>query len=201
MVSKQIIWRAAAVSLAICGGASAGPVLLASYEDHRAGFSAPGEIPEVQFVLQLGAVPQPVNPATSLGVGIWWSEEDEGFVDFTPEGSPAFSAIATRATDGVIDQFASLTVFAGGSSYGSIDSESYLYGKASDLAGYRLDLIRLVVENVHFEPRVFDEFQNFLVSTSLKYEFYGVPIPEPHSIALLGVGICAALPLERPRRS
>ncbi len=187
-----MVWTRLPISVMIlsafsCASASAGPMLLGSFEDYRAVVSPPGVAPEVQIVLQIGDVPRPVGPATSLGADIWWGEGARGYVDFTGKGSPSFSVIAARAKDGILDQFAALTVFDDGTAHGTIESETYLYGRDADLAGFELDLIRLIVESVQFEQQTFDELQYYIVKTRVKYEFYGVPIPEPSSVVVLGL--------------
>jgi hypothetical protein len=189
-----------AVALMLAGGVpvNAGPVLLASYDEVFAGGTAPQSIAEVQFVLQLSPdVPLAIEELSGLGAGIWWEEGDQGAIDFTRDTSAAFPDFAAAATDGIDSRFASLTGFFEGNDHGVIAPESTLFGRSPDLVGYELELVRLIVREVRFEPLIIDAFEGFSVESDISYQFYGSPIPEPSAVILLAGGV---LVLARGRR-
>lgn len=171
------------------GTVSASPALLGSYDEVSVGASAPQSASRVQFVLQLSpSVPLPLESAFGLGVGIWWEDGSHGSVDFTRNNSDAFLDFATSATDGLDSRFASITGFFNGNPHGVIGAESTLFGRSPDLAGYDLELVRLIVHDVRFEPIMIDEFEGFSVESAISYEFYGTPIPEPATLVLVACG-------------
>lgn len=181
-----------------CGVARAGPVLLASYDEVFRGGTAPQSIARVQFSLQLSLdVPVAIDELSGLGAGIWWEAGDQGTVDFTRDTSVAFADFAAAATDGIDGRFASLTGFFQGNDHGVIGPESSLFNRSPDLVGYELEIVRLIVHELRFEPLVIDTSEGFSVESHITYQVYGSPIPEPSTVMLLAGGV---LVLARARR-
>lgn len=182
--------------------ASAGSVLLASSTQAQTGSVAPQVEPRVQFVLQLSdSVPLPLVPENGLGVGVWWEEGTQGFVDFTLQSDVAFGSFANDATDGEDARFAWITGFFEGNDHGLIGPESELLDHAPDLIGFQLDRVRLIVDEVHFEPFAIEAYQGYSVDAVVRYEFYGTSIPEPCTFLLLGIGLALLRRVSRRGRS
>lgn len=175
---------------------TAEPVLLASYDFTSEGGHAPESDPRVEFILQL---PTTFPPSDFFGLGvdmdIFWEDGDQGSFDFSAGTDEAFDDFALFATDGIEDNFTIFDLFPSGSGGGTPPSpESVLFGVSPDLVGNELQLVRLIVHEVSFEPWVPDpvqypEIEGFLYSADLTYEFYGTPIPEPTTLIVLACGL------------
>ena len=160
---------------------------------------APPDEMRVQFVLEIFAQDS-FPPGPRLGTGIFWRDGDSGTVDFAPETDPDFLSLAVLATNGVNDDYRIHTNWPDGAGGGGGGFESRLFGRSPhageppDLVGYELELIRLTVENVNFEPWPGDDGDGYFVLADLRYEFFGSVIPEPATLVLLVGGIAYLVP-------
>ena len=160
---------------------------------------APQDEMRVQFVLELFAQDS-FPPGPRLGTGIFWREGDSGTVEFAPQTDPDFLFLAGLATNGVNDEYRIHTNWPDGTGGGGGGAESRLFGRSPhagdppDLVGYELELIRLTVENVDFEPWPGDDGDGYFVLADLRYEFFGSVIPEPATLVLLVGGIAYLVP-------
>ena len=187
--------NAGVVFLVSTGAACGDSILLASYRV-AGGFGGSLRTEErVEFLLEMkpfGFEP----PGPRLGLGVFWEEGDSGSIDYTRANSPDFSEFAELATNGVADHFTPFTLWPNGAGGGAGGSEVHLFNQffaspddPPDLAGNTLDLVRLVVQFIDFDPFVFPTGeQGLIVTRVIKYEFYGTPIPEPGTLGLLAVG-------------
>ncbi|MBU0716609.1 MAG: hypothetical protein KJ749_00030 [Planctomycetes bacterium] len=187
------------VTLASCGMAHAGPVLLA-YFDQTSGVASAGTAPppehRAQFVLELTPYPAVLGPR--VGLGVFWEDGDSGVFDFTAETDNGFVGFADFATNGIDDWLMDLILFPGGGGGGGGAPESVRLGTSPDLSGYRLALVRLIVHDVtieSFSPEDQPDLEGTRVLGHLTYEFYGTVIPEPTTLCLLATG--AALVMRR----
>ena len=184
---------AAVAFLLIGGAASAGPVLLASFD-----FAVDTEIQagnRIGFVLQLldvdndlGFLGPALGGITSdvrLGPAVFWGDGQTGVLEFTPSMNAEFDAFASFIADGIDD---SLIVFwrweDDGGFGGNGALESQMFGLDPDLVGNVLDLVRLTVHEVSVDP-VGEDIVG--IRTRVTYDFLGSPIPEPGTLALLVV--------------
>lgn len=185
--------------LVSCGLARAGMVLLATHDAQVGGGVAPQDEMRVQFVLEIFAQDS-FPPGPRLGTGIFWRDGDSGTVDFAPQTDPDFLSLAVLATNGVNDDYRIHTNWPDGAGGGGGGFESRLFGRSPhageppDLVGYELELIRLTVENVGFEPWPGDDGDGYFVLADLRYEFFGSVIPEPATLVLLVGGIAYLVP-------
>lgn len=166
----------------------ADPVLLAAFDGHLVRpASAPAE-PRVELHL----LAESEGLSAALGPGITWGQSDSGSVEFNTGNSAQFAVFANIAANGV-DDIVRDGVFwpadIGGGGVFAENRESLLYDRTIDLVGFRLESVRLTVHGVEFGPYVFPNGADGLfVDYDVTYEFYGTPIPEPLSAALLLVG-------------
>jgi len=121
--------------------------------------------------------------------GIHWYDGDSGYYDFTSEYNPDFAVVAAGVTNGYDDDLMSRSYVVNGGGCGSGWTESKLGLGNPDLAGFQIDFIRLVVNNVSFS-----QYDGHVI-TDVTWEFWGVP--EPTTLFLLGLG---GLFLKRRRR-
>jgi hypothetical protein len=185
---------------------TAEPVLLASYDFSSYGGHAPESDPRVEFILQL---PAGSPPATSYGLGadldIFWESGDQGLFNFTSSTDEAFDNLALSATDGIEDNFTIFDLFpSGGGGATPPHPESVLFGVSPDLVGNEVQLVRLIVHEISFDPWVPDpvqypEIEGFTYTASLTYEFYGTPIPDPGT-GTLAAAFLALFLVRRPAR-
>jgi len=100
------------------------------------------------------------------------------------------------ATNGVNDQYFIHVTWPNGTGGAGGGAESRLFnhhpyiGEPPDLVGYELELVRLTVHAVHFEPwPEGGDGDGYLVQANLTYECFGSPVPEPPTLLLLVGGI------------
>jgi len=169
-----------------CGAAQAEPILLASIVDKGGlGGSNFDGADRIEFTLALEPEFTPLL-TPGIGKGIFWMEDNIGFVDLTEMNDPVFTKFATLITNGVDNYF---TVFAsvpgaGGGGGGNVESawlsQSPLVPEfGPDFAGYTLDFVRLNVTELNFE-RIEPEPGLFIdVEFNVRFDFYGTSVPEP----------------------
>lgn len=176
-----------------CGVARAGPVLLASFDIQGGSAHAPEMEQRVEIFLEL----RPFDadpPGFRLGENTFWSEGDQGILEFSAFDTTDFLRFADIATNGVNDRYLQYTLWPSGTGSAQGGFESRLFGREpalgelADLSGYQLDLVRLSVRNVHFEPWPMPDPTGFQVTYDLTYEFYGTPIPEVGTLVFLVSG-------------
>ncbi|GEM_PF-1959705 len=201
MIARSLICAMAVASMAL-NTANAAPILLASHSSDVAGGGAPESEPQVEFILQL---PGSLEDKYGLGVGAFW--EAPGQLDFTNAGDPGFAIFALSATNGIAEEFRFWDLFPSGGGHISPPApESLLFGVSPDLFGYELTQVRLIVENLVFQPWTPDplnnpDLQGFTYSAEITYEFYGLPVPEPSSLAVLAVPAVIAVIVDNCRCS
>jgi len=164
---------------------SAGPVLLASFNKDASsgGGSGPVVKDQVQFVLQLSQDPPfsvPADPDVGVGAGIFWDSGATGSAVFSRHKGSAVSEFAALASDGNNDWVRIYTHWGG-----YVFQESEVFGRGSDLIGYDLSEIELVVHSVDVVP--LPEVGGSMVYWNVTYNFYGTPIPEPQTGILLWI--------------
>lgn len=175
------------------GVVRAGMVLLASFDIHGEPAHAPETEQRVEFFLEL----RPFDadpPGSRLREGTFWSEGEQGIHEFSALDTAEFALFADLATNGVNDKYLLYTFWPGGIGSAQGGFESRLFGREPalgelpDLFGFELDLVRISVRNVDFEPWPMPDPTGFEVTYDLTYEFYGTPIPEPGTLLLLVSG-------------
>lgn len=170
-------------------------ILLASYDFTSTGGHAPESDPRVEFVLQLPATSPPTG---YFGLGanrdIFWMDDQPGVHEFTSRDGMDFLQFAQYATDGIEQNISLWDLFPSGSGGASpLMRESSLFSASPDLVGNELEMVRLIVRRIEVDPWVPDpenypEIEGFRHETELTFEFYGLPIPEPSTIALTVIG-------------
>ncbi len=193
-MSLRRIMLSAVGILCSCITARAGPVSLGSFD-----FGSHAELPggtRVGFALGIldfddhPMFPDPPLGALRIGRGLqptaFWDHGESGVLEFTPTTDPEFEAFASFVTDGIDEYLVVLWYWEDDGGYGGHGLlESQRFGLESDLVGSDLELIRLTVHEVSFEPLEEDLVS---VHTRVTYDFLGAPIPEQGTIILL---VCA----------
>ena len=177
------------------------PILLASF-NVRAGLGTtpPPTDRRVAFVIGVGTKDTIGLPIDEVGDQVFWSHGSSGVVDFTAKNEKDFPSFASSVTDGANDILYTLAALApgggGGNGGGGFESDKLCktypcVGRPPDLLGYRLDILRLIVRSVDFER--FEPKPGFFIDVryDIAYEFYGTPIPEPHTLTLLSIAVGA----------
>jgi hypothetical protein len=123
------------------------------------------------------------------------SDGESGAFIFDRETDPLFQPFADLLTNGVDDSINLVSVWGKMIQAGIRgDSESFFFGRDTtigqppDFFGYRLDWIRLEITDVHIDPFVVKEQEGLIATFDFTYEFYGSPVPEPGTCALLALG-------------
>jgi len=170
--------------MVLARNAEAAPILLANYNQAwPAGPSGAPPTDRVEFPLahlRLGEV----FPFT-IGQDVSWFDGQPGSVVLHASNDSNFLEMAERLTDGLDEELFSM-LFAGSSGVGSPQSESIQHGIAPDLIGNEIEYIRLNVYEISIVPFVHPQFgPRIQISASVSYEFWGKPVPEPASLALL----------------
>ncbi len=129
----------------------------------------------------------------------WWRDGETGSFDFTPGTATNFAAFASGITDGQLGgvYFRHMVTGDDEALFAYKDEfllESDLFGTASDLVGFDITRIRMVLHAMDFYVDT-DGRQHS--EATLTWEFYGNPIPEPATFAYVGA---TALALLRRRR-
>lgn len=112
-----------------------------------------------------------------------------------------FRVLAELVTNGVDDSLGLFVVWPErGPLLVAAGPESLYFGHergtgefAPDLAGFRLDLIRLHVRDLSIAPFRAGDTRGLTAECDFAFDFYGSPIPEPGSLLLLIVGATTAL--------
>ena len=183
--------------LAASTPSNAEPILLGSFDAIAMGAGAPETEFRIQIVLRNDLFPDydPID----IGHGIFWEDGDSGVIEFS-NSDENFEEMAARVTDGV-DQFLSTIVFAtlGGAGDGAVESQ--LFGLPVDLIGNELEFIRLLVHSVtiEFYDSPYSELEGIQWNVDMTWEFWGEPIPEPQTIAIMVLG-CYSLLKRKPLR-
>lgn len=185
-------------SLSMAGAASAGPVLLGSFDRVDGSGSTGITDPRVQLgiaVLPINDLPDSVSLDMILFSDSFLEEGGSGTFDFDRHNSDLFAEFADLFTNGVDDRLVLSTVWSGFGHVGiQTRFESFFFdrdipaGEVPDFAGYELDFIRLVIRSVDIEPLTIQGLDGFRASLDYSYEFHGTPIPEPATFLLLVSG-------------
>lgn len=154
--------------------------MLTSIDWTAAGSRAPDVSTQMPVWLWYGDV-DPMMTPVGVGSGRLWSDAETGTVDFDADNDPHFDAAALLLTNGVDDE---LTFFAGGGGSGRLES---MWGFGTpDLVGYEVETIRLIVHSAEIHPWFHEEFgEGREWSFDITWQFYGTPVPEPGTAALL----------------
>jgi len=189
---RKHIWLVAVVVAESTVAVRAEPLLLASFRDVGSPSVAPQDEQQVTFALALFA---DINapPVPSLGSGTFWEEGETGVMEYTEENNASFGEFSNLATNGRNDHYIAFVRWPDGTGVGAGGPESRLFdqyphlGEPPDLVGFRLDLVRLIVETVNFEPwNPAPGKEGYTAYYETTYEFYGSPIPDPsYGIALV----------------
>ena len=175
---------------ALSGTASAGPVLITSLDFHGGLGHAPESEQRVEFFFEITSADLD-PPGIRLRQGTLWSEGDEGIQEFTADTNPSFASFTDMITNGVNDRFLQYSLWPDGMGGASGRFESGVFdrdlaaGDPPDLIGYRIDMLRLIVRDVDFEPWPFPQNNGFTVDYNLTLEFYGAVVPEPLTLVIL----------------
>lgn len=207
---SKLILATVLISVWVCATSVVGSQIpLASYEYHVEGGGASNYPPTdpwaVAFILQLGFHDwEPYPEVRALGTEVRWREGDGGTVSFNSDNSDAFTDFALYATNGTEDQIRFWELADGFGGNGSpLIPESYVFKGNPDLIDHHLTMVDLTVDSLRFEPwnpPWAPHLEGFLYSADVKWQFYGVPIPEPtNMMAVIAVAPIAFRRLRRPR--
>ena len=189
------------VLAALCCGsrAAADPVLLATYDESSDSATAPASDPHVRFSLGLFMLDDPPTGAV-LTPNIMWGDGEQGSFDMRDETVAMFDQFAALASDGVDGRYMSGAALVGALGRGRTGPESELFGHSPDLVGFRLELVRLTVQELDIIPFEIDQLDGFEFTYDITYEFFGTVIPEPTTLILLLVGGLFVCPARRAIR-
>ena len=183
-----------AMALGLTATASAGPVLLSSYSDISGGGRGLWSDPRVQF--ELGLTSPMTGQGAHIGRGVFWSQDQTGFFDFSVENSVDFDLFEILATNGLDNQSGVSAIWSDGSGGGHGVKESVLFdrfppiGHPPDLIGYDLDFIRLIVNRLDFTPWIPEPgLEGLYYSYDITIEAYGNLVPESTTVMLLLMGL------------
>ena len=179
MRATCLVW----IGIVIVGAwpAQANELLAARRYDPGAGIGwGPGGFDAVKFYLADGA-------ALGASESPYWHEGDSGAFIFG-SGVSNWATFTSHATNGVNEMMLTWVEFepkdgAHASGYTGW-SESLYFGQPTDLVGYNVDYVRLIVSNVH----MWTEGSLFHVSADTTWQFWGTAVPEPATAALLALG-------------
>lgn len=197
IVVGMLAWAASAVP-------ARASILLATYEFWTHGGGSPAPEPRVEVILQL---PTEFPPTDFFGLGVgldvFWADGDQGSFDFTSASDPAFDAFAASATDGRLDLAILWTLLPSSGGSGDLETEENIFGNATDLIGFNLETVRLVVHEASITPWNPDPndnpvFAGYKFDITGAYEFYGSPVPEPGTFVFCVLGIAVFSRRARP---
>lgn len=207
MIRRSAIGRIlfqAAIAVAFCAGTAVQADTILATQTYIAGAQQsffPGGFSKVKFypahsvsgsnLIEVGAAGSP-----------WFQHGGSGSLTFS-SSSTNWSLFEAAVTDGQDDSLrlvgevrnASETSLA---SITRFRDESQVFPGDSDLIGYDLTRITLSVSNVRFYYDI-DNWQH--IEATLQWRFWGDPIPESATAALLGVGAVALVRRRKPQRS
>jgi hypothetical protein len=171
-------------------------ILLASFEFPNMGGFGPCEIAPVDFFLGVDGPPPSYCIPVGRGLALW-NDGESGAYDITKANEPSLPVLATLLTNGQDDTLMLLSrIVGGGGDGGTEGTESRFFPGGRDLAGNRLDFVRLYVSNVQIWT--IDESLAWRGwCADVTYEFWGEPIPEPAT----GLSMLLAVLLCRRRRA
>ena len=182
----------------MAGAASAGPVLLGSFDRYGGSGSTGITDPRVQLginVLSINDLPDSVSLDMILFSDSFLEDGGSGTFEFDRDNSVLFSEFADLLTNGVDDRVGLLSIWSGFGHVGIQGHfESFFFdrdipaGEVPDFVGYELDFIRLVIRSVDIEPVTIQGLDGYLAIFDYTYEFHGTPIPEPGTLLLLVSG-------------
>ena len=116
-------------------------------------------------------------------------EGESATYDLTPAAAENFAAFAALLTNGQDDRISWVAEYLSTPSfygmYWKEGPESRCGLGAPDLAGNQLDFVRITATDIHFVPH--GQYCETQFKTT--YEFWGTPLPEPASAALLACGV------------
>ncbi|HPD32206.1 MAG TPA: hypothetical protein PLL20_19605 [Phycisphaerae bacterium] len=183
--------RSLIVLFAVANAATATPILLSSYEAREALDDIRyADVSRVGLMLELYSLAPPYQSFT-VGGSVYWQDGQQGTVDFTTEDAAGFNGLVGLVTNGIEDQFSVLALFEEGGG-GSGGPESWLLGRSPDLAGYRVDFVRLSVEQLSIGPSPGHPGASRL-DYQAKWEMWGEVVPEPTSSAVFVLGVVSIM--------
>lgn len=174
-------------------GSPAGASLVWSLDISGSVHTLVPESEEVQFVLDLQSMDDPIHGPFELA-SPFLRDGDRIAVDFRPDAPSDFSGFAALATNGAIDdlRFAwrwrddpcPFPCLGQGGSIGEFD-----------LQGYLLEFVHLRIHEMEIEPVDGPHPDEFVFTFSVTYDFYGTPVPEPEALAhlIIAVGTITSL--------
>lgn len=164
--------------------------ILFSLEHMLGGAQAPFAAADgLQLILQYEVQEPP------LGSGLLWEHGSNGSYDFSAGNTPNFAQFVQHVTNDVDEEISLLIRNAGGGGGGDGPWSESNWGFGSpDLSGNQVDFIRLIVHNINIQPYVLPEpFGDGLQwEAHFTWEFWGTPVPEPGTAALVFLALAAA---------
>jgi hypothetical protein len=186
---------AVAVMVLLSGAAAQAEMLLAQHTyvsgSHSSWFG-PGQFSKVKFYPE-HLVPSEDPLVAGEPESPWWYDGQSGSFDLTPATATNFDAFADAITDGqdhnlYLVEFVASADDVYTAQTGDYGAESDVLDAAPDLVGYDVTRIHVNVSNVDF----FTDSEGWKhCEALLSWQFYGIPVPEPTMLALLGLGVMA----------
>lgn len=186
----------AAASLSADPSARGAEITLYSLHAHGRTSASPTSDPRVAPFLDLRSNSDFAD-VVSIGRSVLWESGDTGVAEFALDSDPDFGPFVQKLTNGIDDHLGVLILLPGSGANGRGALESAFQLGQPDLAGNRIDLIRLTVHKLSLTPWNDGTTAEF----DLTWDIIGAPIPEPSSLVLLAVGAMALVATRRKHRT